>query len=449
MPLTNQSRPVSNWGNYPQIDATIHSFETEPELLAQWSQFESIIPRGAGLCYGDQALAPNILSTKQFNKFIAFDANTGHLTAQSGVRLRDILDTFVPRGWFLPITPGTKLISIGGAIGSNVHGKSHHKTGSFENCVDSLRILLPNGEIKRCSRTENAELFSLTCGGNGLTGVVLTATIQLMKIETAYMREKQFKAANLDEVMDAFEATTDWTYSVAWIDCLAQKEKLGRSILMLGEHAKLSELKPKQMEAPLTVKQLKADVPFMFPNIALNPLTMRAFNFAYYHKNIRKEMEGITDYNTFFYPLDGVTNWNRIYGKRGFTQYQFVLPKEAGREGLREILAYIAKCGMGSFLAVLKLFGEENTFMSFPHAGYTLALDFPIQKGLFPFLDELDRRVANYGGRLYPTKDVRMEAPMMESGYPNAPLFKEAIEMLQQDGVKLASLQSARYHLTP
>lgn len=442
---------ISNWGNYPVADAELISFDSADELKEKLARTGgAVIPRGNGRCYGDSALAPHIISTLRFNKIISFNEQTAELCCQSGMLLSDILEVFAPRGWFLPVTPGTKLITVGGAIASDVHGKSHHVTGSFCDCVVSMELLLPSGEIKRCSKTENPELFNLTRGGMGLTGTILTATFRLMPIETGYMRERMVKARNLDEIMDLFESSKDWTYSVAWIDCLATGDLLGRSIMMLGEHAKRSELrKPAHMADPLRPKGLpQLDVPFMFPNFALNKLTMQAFNFAYYHKMLKQELTHITDYNTFFYPLDAVDNWNRIYGKRGFTQYQFVLPRAAGREGLREILTRIAQSGMGSFLAVLKLFGRQDDFISFPMEGYTLALDFPIRRGLFEFFGELDRMVADYGGRLYLTKDVRMEREMFFKTYRNAEAFKEAVAMLGEGGTRYASLQSNRTGVT-
>lgn len=441
---------ISNWGNYPMTESELIRFDSLDELQQKMAGCSSVIPRGNGRCYGDSALGETIVSTLHYNKLKSFDPKTGEICCQAGALLADLLDVFVPRGWFLPITPGTKLITIGGAIASNVHGKSHHVTGSFSNCVMEFELMIPGGEIKRCSRTENPELFVMTHGGMGLTGLILSATIKLMPVETAYVRERIVKTKNLDEIMDLFEASTDWTYSVAWIDCLSKGDSLGRSIMMLGEHAKRDELvNPKRAAHPLDLKKgLALGVPFMFPNFALNRLTMHAFNFAYYNKMVKKEITHITDYNTFFYPLDAVDNWNRIYGTRGFTQYQFVLPKETGREGLRKILTRIADSGMGSFLAVLKLFGEEESFMSFPTAGYTLALDFPIQNGLFELLNELDEMVAEYGGRLYLTKDVRMNKEMFFKSYKHAADFKAALAVLNTGGCQFGSIQSKRVGLT-
>ena len=267
-----------------------------------------------------------------------------------------------------------------------------------------------DGSIITCSPVQNAEFFNITVGGMGLSGIILNATFRLRKVDTAYIREETVRASNLDEIMDAFEASNDWTYSVAWIDCLAKGDRMGRSILMRGEHASISDLVQQvQKSAPLIPKKgLQLGIPINFPNVALNPLSMKAFNFAYYNKTRAGTHQNIVDYNSFFYPLDAIDNWNRIYGTRGFTQYQFVLPKAAGREGMRTILKRITESGLGSFLAVLKLFGEQESFMSFPMAGYTLALDFPISLKAMSLFKELDAMVADYGGRLYLAKDSRM-----------------------------------------
>jgi FAD/FMN-containing dehydrogenase len=250
--------------------------------------------------------------------------------------------------------------------------------------------------------------------------------------------------------MDCFEASGDCTYSVAWIDCLARGDAMGRSIMMRGEHAVKSELIDfTQQRSPLVPgKGLRLDIPVTFPNIALNHWTMQAFNFVYYNKCRPGKHRRVVDYNSFFYPLDAISNWNRIYGKRGFTQYQFVIPREAGRDGMARILKRITESGLGSFLAVLKLFGEQESFISFPMEGYTLALDFPISQKALDLFRELDAMVADYGGRLYLAKDSRMDAAMFAKTYPNADAFRQAIAMLNDGDTRFASLQSKRIGIT-
>ncbi|MDH3981738.1 MAG: FAD-binding oxidoreductase [Kiritimatiellaceae bacterium] len=443
-------RKISDWGNYPVIEADVTGFDTAGQLREKLEQPGEIIAFGNGRSYGDASLQDRMLLTRRFNKFLSFDESTGELCCQAGVLLAEILDVFVPRGWFLPVTPGTKLITVGGAIGTDVHGKNHHVDGSFGQHIRSMDIMRNDGSVITCSPTENVDYFKITVGGMGLTGVILSATFRLRKIETAYIREETVRAANLGEIMDCFEASNDWRYSVAWIDCLAKGDSMGRSIMMRGEHATSGDLVDHaHKNAPLIPKKgLSLNVPFRFPNIALNPLTMKAFNFTYYNKCRPGTHKHIVDYNAFFYPLDAIGDWNRIYGKRGFTQYQFVIPKEAGREGMHKILKRITESGLGSFLAVLKLFGEQESFMSFPMAGYTLALDFPISLKAMDLFKELDAMVADYGGRLYLAKDSRMDADMFEKTYPNAAEFKQAVTMVNEGETRFASLQSKRIGIT-
>lgn len=436
---------LTNWGKYPLVDVDFHSFSREDQARDVIATAGSLIPRGLGRCYGDSSLGETVISSLRFDRMISFNEESGELVCESGVSLEDILKVFVPRGWFLPTTPGTKFVTVGGAIASNVHGKNHHVSGSFSSQVNWFEIMLADGSIERCSATENSDLFSATCGGMGLTGLILRASLNLIPVETAYIRQELIKARNLDEIMSIFEESEDWTYSVAWIDCLTRGENMGRSIMMRGEHARMDELiKPKMREKPLVLPdKMKLNVPFNFPSFALNSLSVKAFNAAYYNKVFKEKQEMIIDYDVFFYPLDGVLNWNRIYGSRGFTQYQFVLPVEAGREGLGNILSRIASSGQGSFLAVLKLFGEQDDLIAFPRAGYTLALDFPLRDGLFTLLDELDSMVLDYGGRLYLAKDVRMQPHMFDKGYARSEQFKSIKKRYDADN-KFASLQSKR-----
>ncbi len=319
---------ISNWGNYPTIDSHVSDFTATGELKQIISSTDNCISRGLGRCYGDSALNETIASTINFKRFLGFDANTGILTCESGVSLYEILDIFVPQGWFLAVTPGTKYVSVGGAIASDVHGKNHHKSGSFSSHLLSMDILLSKGEVVSCSRDENPELFWNTCGGMGLTGVILKASIQLVRIETTFIRETSIRAGNLEEIMRLFENSEDWTYSVAWIDCLAPKNQLGRSILMLGEHAKLAELDGiRKYAGPMKLpNKMILNVPMFFPNFTLNSLSIKAFNGIFYHKHYSRKKEQLIDYDSYFYPLDSILNWNRMYGRQGFTQYQMEMP---------------------------------------------------------------------------------------------------------------------------
>jgi decaprenylphospho-beta-D-ribofuranose 2-oxidase len=440
---------VGNWGNYPVVLARLHSFEEVEEAQSLLGWLEATIPRGNGRCYGDSALAGDIISTLRHNKFLAFDDKNGRLCCQAGVTLAEVLEVIVPRGWFLPVTPGTKFITVGGAIASDVHGKNQHKDGTFGDHVARMELLLGDGSVASCSRDENPELFRSACGGMGLTGLILNATFRLKPIETAYIREETIRAANLDDLMDLFEASETWTHSMAWIDCLARGRSMGRGILMRGEHARREELETEaQRRRPLTIQSKRQfDVPFNFPDFALNRLTMTAFNLVYYNHHPARPARRLVDYDSFFYPLDAITNWNRIYGKRGFTQYQFILPRATGRSGLATLLRAIADSGAGSFLAVLKLYGPQRGYIPFAMEGYSLALDFPITAGLFDLLDELDKLVLAYGGRLYLTKDARMSREMFLSSYPRAETFIQKVRQFDPHA-KFRSFQSDRVGIT-
>lgn len=402
-------RTVTNWGKYPITESLVWEKEFLEDMIQTVQHEEDILARGNGRSYGDAALSAKIISTLKYNKFIAFDREKHVFECQAGALFSDILDFLVPMGYFLPVTPGTKFITVGGAIAADVHGKNHHKEGSFSNHLLSFELLTGHGDIQLCSRTSNPELFWETIGGMGLTGVILSARFYVKPVESVYIRQEKIKARNLEEVFTLFEESQDWTYSVAWIDCLQQGRSLGRSVLMRGEHAKMEELPQAQAREPLKLKRkTQLNIPFNFPSFALNPFSVNAFNFLYYHKNIGKKSSGIIDYETFFYPLDAILNWNRMYGSAGLTQYQFVLPMDTYRQGLPEILKKIGEYRMGSFLAVLKYFGTQDPLAknSFPMQGYTLALDFKIQPRLKDLFEKLDRLVEMYNGKIYLAKDA-------------------------------------------
>jgi FAD/FMN-containing dehydrogenase len=424
----------NSWGMYPLIKKEKFNFCNEESLKNYISNNSDMIAFGNGKSYGDSCLNKKIIYTKPYNYFLNFDEETGLLHCQSGITLAEILEVFVPKGWFLKVTPGTKLITVGGAIASDVHGKNHHIEGCFSQSVKEFRLMLPSGEIKTCK--PNEELFMATCGGMGLTGIILDAKIYLKKINSKHIEQITIKTANLKETFDAFEEYENYPYSVAWIDCLANKENIGKSLLMVGNFAsdKIFNFTNKN----------KLNIPFNFPSFTLNNFTVKAFNKLYYSKVRGEISKQKTDINAFFYPLDAIGNWNRIYGKKGFTQYQFILPKKNSYEGLQQILSIISKSGKGSFLAVLKLYGKANTnYLSFPLEGYSLALDFKIEKGLFKLLDELDKIVLEHGGRIYLTKDVRVSKAVFEKGYPNIDKFREVRENYKMN-LKFNSLQSKR-----
>lgn len=413
---------VTNWGNFPVITANFSEPSNTNELRDIVLQNNNVIARGNGRCYGDSSLGENIISTLKLNHFLYFDQSEGLLECESGVLLSDILDVVVPKGFFLPVTPGTKYITLGGAVAADIHGKNHHREGSFSDHVISLQILTSDGEIVECSSTDRRDLFWQTCGGMGLTGMILKVKFRLKPTETAYIRQVSHKARDIDAAMSLFDKSADSTYSVAWIDCLAPGKSLGRSILMLGEHATRRELPARLESDPLCpARPSRLAMPFFLPAFSLNHASVKLFNAAYYYRQLAATRAGLVHFDPYFYPLDGIRNWNRIYGRDGFVQYQFVLPKENSYEGLKEILERIGDSGQGSPLAVLKLFGRANpnAVMSFPREGYTLALDFKVTPAVFRLLDGLDEIVLKYGGRLYLAKDARMSAAVFRKSYSN------------------------------
>ncbi|KIM12825.1 MAG: FAD-linked oxidase [Sulfuricurvum sp. PC08-66] len=426
---------IESWGRYPIVDAKVESVSTLEVLQEVMQEMpRPMIAYGNGRSYGDSALGAHIIDMRKMNKFLAFDAQEGTITCQSGVLLSEILDVAVPQGWFLRVTPGTKHITVGGAIASDVHGKNHHVEGCFSQSVVSMRIMHPDGRIDSTHAGE--ELFHATCGGMGLTGVIVDATLSLKKIASSTIEQTTIKSPNLRETFDAFEATAHMPYSVAWIDCLAKGEAMGRSLLMVGDFAKEGSLDytPKaSWQFPLTL-----------PSWVLNGWSVRLFNMLYYAKAPRGTSHQSTSIDSFFYPLDSIGAWNRIYGRNGFTQYQFILPKATSYEGLSAILNAIAKSGKGSFLAVLKLYGKANeNYLSFPIEGYSLALDFKIEPTLWALLDTLDALVAHYGGRIYLAKDVRVSQAHFEAGYEHIDTFR-AYRHREKLENTFASLQSQR-----
>lgn len=404
----NFIQKVTNWGNFPVVEKEIKSEDSIEKIKDFVRNNNEVIARGNGRCYGDASLSEHIFSTKRLNKFISFDRLNGVIECESGVLLSEILEVIVPQGYFLYVTPGTKFISVGGAIASDVHGKNHHAEGCFSEYLETFSLLNENSEVITCSRTQNEDKFWATIGGMGLTGIILSAKFKLKNIETAYIRQESIKAENLDEIFKLFDESESWTYNVAWIDCLQTGKNIGRSIMMRGEHAFKHELPKKLQQNPLRLKQkFIPKVPFYFPDFMLNKWSVKLFNYLYYSKQQKKELKNFVDYETFFYPLDVVNDWNKIYGKKGFIQYQMVIPKEKGKAGMKKILETIAKSGNGSFLAVLKLFGKENpsAYNSFPLEGYTLALDFKVNPKLAKLVSDLDEIVEEFGGRIYLTKD--------------------------------------------
>lgn len=429
---------ISGWGNYPKQEAQVLTPSSCAALNAMVKQENSLIARGMGRSYGDSANAHKVLQTSYCDHFVEFDAKTGKLTAEAGITLREILQIIVHRGWFLPVTPGTGYVTLGGAIASDVHGKNHHVAGTFGQHVQSITMVLGTGEIVTASLKENADLFHATCAGMGLTGVIISATIQLIPICSSLINQKTIKADCIEAACEAFEDNIGATYSVAWIDCLTKGKTLGRSVLILGEHAHSGGFE-------IDIKD-PVSAPFNTPASLLNSTTMKMFNAAYWHKAQHNQSKTVP-LMPYFYPLDAIGNWNKLYGKSGFLQYQCVIPKDDGIANMRKLLTEIADSGEGSFLAVLKQFGEANdNFLSFPTAGYTLALDFKFTASAIAILHKLEDMVVGMGGRIYLAKDAVMQEATFKATYPEWETFESVREKYGAIG-KFGSAQSKRLGL--
>ena len=390
---------------------------------------QNCLARGLGRSYGDTALntGHRVLGLTKLERLIGFDAVTGVLRCEAGVSLEQIIATYAPLGWFPMLTPGTKFVTVGGCIANDVHGKAHHAQGTFSTAVLSMKVLLEGGRELTISRDEHPELFWAQCGGVGLVGVILEATLQLRRIETAYFKQRSVEADSLEALLDAIdEADHGATYSVANIDPSATGQRLGHGVLTVGDHAALEDLDSRKRKDPLKVgKRPLLSIPFELPGFALNAVTARAANMVI--RRVLTSAPAISHYDSFFYPLDMMMNWNRGYGPRGFTQYQFVIPIENGRRRMRELLEVIVASDCQPFLNVLKRLGKESPApLSFPAEGYTLAIDFPIRKGTAALLERLDAMVLEFGGRVYLGKDSYLQPATFRAMYPRLPQWLAA-----------------------
>lgn len=398
------------------------------EVRLYWPQFDfgsadqsqSFLPYGVGRSYGDSCEndGNTLLCCANLKRFVAFDSVAGVLRAEAGVTLDQVLRLIVPQGWFLPTTPGTKFVTLGGAVANDVHGKNHHRVGSIGEHVKKFELLRSNGERILCSRESNPDWFAATIGGLGLTGLMTWVELQLRPIVSSAIEVETIKTGHFDEFLElSKESDKTFEHTVCWIDCLSPRQSLGRGLFMRGNHcADKSRGLPVHRAPRLTV-------PVSMPFNPLSKPALKAFNTVYYHKQQARSVKSVQTYDSFFYPLDGIGNWNRMYGKRGFFQYQFVIPFAGCREPMLDILGKISTAGLGSFLGVLKVFGnrENQGMLSFPREGVTLALDFPNQgQATLDLFNQLDQVVIAAGGRLYPAKDARMSPELFRSGYQAA-----------------------------
>jgi len=414
-----------SWGRYPRASqhiVALHRRDRLPDAgTGTW------LPRGNGRSYGDVCLndGGTLLHSAGLDRFIAFDPASGVLRCEAGVQLHQILDLVVPQGWFLAVTPGTRFVTVGGAIANDVHGKNHHVAGSFGEHVRAFELLRSDGSRRICTPQENGEWFAASIGGLGLTGLIAWTELQLRRIASPLIATQTLKFGRLDEFFALSQASDrDFEYTVSWIDCAARGKSLGRGLFMRGNHAPTGA-------GSATVPRRSPGMPFTPPMSLVNRVSLRAFNTLYWHRQRQPIRRSVDHYLPFFYPLDGIAHWNRMYGPRGFLQYQCVVPPAHASDAIGELLRQITASGSGSFLAVLKQFGNRNApgLLSFPRPGTTLALDFPNDGGpVFALLDRLDAVVSEAGGAVYPAKDARMSGRHFRQYFPRHEAFAPFVD---------------------
>jgi FAD/FMN-containing dehydrogenase len=415
-----KSTPISSWG---RLKSDLHHViplydRASPLNLSQVNPKHTGLAYGMGRSYGDVCLNSGgvLWQTTGLNHLIRFDSATGRLRCEAGVLLRDIQKLFIPKGWMLPVTPGTQMVTVGGAIANDVHGKNHHLSGSFGDHVNYIKLTRTDGSTLECGPNQNLEWFTATVGGLGLTGVISEAEIQLKPTVGPWLDSETIPYSNLSEFFELADSSeANWEHTVSWIDCMS---RTNRGIFMRANPNRELTLTP-------AIKSSKK-MPLTPPMSLVNRLTLRPFNTAYYNLQKYKSGKSVVHYEPFFYPLDKLLEWNRMYGPKGFYQYQSVIPRSVGQDATRAMLKEIERSGEGSFLGVLKTFGNRNSIgmLSFPEPGVTLALDFPNHGSTtHKLFDRLDAIVKEAKGRLYPAKDARMPKELFETGYPKLSEF--------------------------
>jgi decaprenylphospho-beta-D-ribofuranose 2-oxidase len=434
--ISSRQALLTGWGRTAPTGARlVHTTAEGVASVVGGAGRRGLIARGLGRSYGDPAQNAGGTVLAPLPADIRLEQTSGLATVSAGTSLHDLIRYLVPRGFFVPVTPGTRFVTVGGAVACDIHGKNHHRSGSFGDHVAELELVTASGDTRSVAPDRDPDLYWATVGGLGLTGVITSVTLELVPVETGYLRVDTERLGDLDAVMARIEASDSGSaYSVAWIDTAARGRSMGRSVLTRGDFARLADLSGAAARLPRAVPgEPHLAAPAVVPSGLVSTSTVRAFNELWYRKAPRLRTGELQSVATFFHPLDGVKDWNRLYGRGGFVQYQFVLPDpEDGR--LARILERIAMSGQPSFLAVLKRFGPGNAgLLSFPVAGWTLAVDFPVGRGLGDLLTELDREVVGGGGRLYLAKDARSSPEMVAAGYPRLDRFREARARIDPD----------------
>ena len=413
----------NSWGNFPNLKQQAVALPHRRAAMPSPSdgvREATLLPYGLGRSYGDscQNHPGKVISSEQLKHFINFNAETGVLRCEAGVTLADIILMALPQGWFLPVTPGTKYVTVAGAVANDVHGKNHHSVGSFGNNILSFELLRSDQTRLICSETENSDWFYATIGGLGLTGFITWVELQLKPVKSSNLDVENIKYNRLRDFFTLSEdSVSSHEYTVAWLDCSAKGERLGRGHFTRANHCK-SHIGP--IRAP-NMEKNKLSVPVTPPISAINNYSVRAFNELYFNRQRLQNKISVNDFDPFFYPLDGILHWNRLYGSKGFLQYQCIIPKADAEPAIKALLEIISASGMGSFLVVLKMMGNvaSKGLISFPTEGATLAIDFPFQgQKTLDLLVQLDKIITEAGGRLYPAKDARMSAELFQQAYP-------------------------------
>ena len=437
-PMPSRIQLFSGWGNFP----VAHCYSYRPEKQKQINYLyqtleEHILARGMGMSYGDASLNPTaIIQMERLNRFLGFDKAHGIIHVQAGVTLAEIIDISVPSGWFLPVIPGTKYASVGGCIACNTHGKNHYKRGDIARHVIDIALRLASGELIHCSPQNEVDIFWATAGGMGMTGTIEEVTLQLMPITTAFMDTESVQVENLEDMIKRFEENIDKAeYLVGWIDHFAKRKSLGKGIFEKANHVDAPGSTP-VISVLDGQQEKKLNIPFFTPGFLLNKYTMACYNRLQFRHVEKYPTEQVKDFSGFFHPLDRIGHWNRLYGRKGFFQYQCMIPKsEKMLEQLRHILQTIQKSGLFSFLAVIKYHGPHQGMLSFPIEGFSLALDFPNTSKVRALLDILDAYVADIGGRVYLAKDARMKPEYFEKMYADQlPQWRKIVKELDPKG---------------
>jgi decaprenylphospho-beta-D-ribofuranose 2-oxidase len=440
-PTAASREAIAGWGRFPVRPGRV----LRPHRLVVPAGSARVLPRGLGRSYGDAAVpaAPDdlVLDTRRADCIVAFDSASGRLTAEAGLSLAEVVRLFLPRGWFPPVTPGTKFVTIGGCVATDVHGKNHHRDGSFGRFVESLTLITADGRAVTASPDREPELFRATVGGMGLTGLIAEVTLRLRPVESAWILEETEGVSDLAAMLAGLRAAAaDWPYTVGWIDALASGPSLGRGVLIRGRHARRDEVAGRRPSTPPGLR-----VPVDAPAWLLSPALMRAFNGLYYRRRGGGRRQALVSCDAFFYPLDAVLDWNRLYGRRGFLQYQCVIPRAAGEEPMAELLGRLAAAGAATFLAVIKDCGPEAPFyLSFPMEGVTLSLDLPYRgPETEALVHELNEVVLTARGRVYLAKDAVTRAGDAERMMPRLGEWRRTRERWDP-GRRFRSAQSVR-----